>query len=119
MRISKKGEGFFTEGKIYTKLLPSDTLKAMNLKMGENNLDYIYNYNMMKCKIFLYNYDQKFVVCDIDGTITKSDIIGLAQSEYFNWIHDGISTLFEKLSEMGVIVIYLTMRSIELVKYLR
>lgn len=48
----------------------------MNLKFGENQLTYIvahcYDSSVeVDVKIFMYHHEQRLVVSDIDGTITK------------------------------------------------
>jgi phosphatidate phosphatase LPIN len=42
-------------------------------------------------KIFLWDHSEKIVISDIDGTITKSDILGQILSK---WIHTGVTKLF-------------------------
>ena len=42
-------------------------------------------------KIFLWNYNDKLIISDIDGTITKSDIAGQLLT---NYIHSGVTKLF-------------------------
>lgn len=52
--------------------------------------------------IFLYDHDVKFIISDIDGTITKSDILG----HFCNllgkpWFHDDIANLYNKIYNNG------------------
>jgi len=42
-------------------------------------------------KIFLWDYREKLIVSDIDGTITRSDIAGQLLT---NYIHTGVTKLF-------------------------
>lgn len=60
-------------------------------------------------KIFLWDCSQKFVISDIDGTITKSDILGQILSR---WIHPGVTKLFKEVYKRNYKIIYLTARAI-------
>jgi phosphatidate phosphatase LPIN len=42
-------------------------------------------------KVFLWDYTEKIVISDIDGTITRSDIAGQLLT---NYIHVGVVKLF-------------------------
>lgn len=56
----------------------------MNLNYGKNTIRFIvYRGTDIKiasaeCEIHLYNQYEKLIVSDVDGTLTKSDISGLA-----------------------------------------
>lgn len=44
----------------------------------------------MKCELHLYNEDDKILVSDVDGTLTKSDISGLISNVFGkDHLHDG------------------------------
>ena len=60
-------------------------------------------------KIFLWDHQEKIVISDIDGTITKSDIWGQILSK---WIHSNIVNLFTEISKRHYKIIYLTARAI-------
>ena len=60
-------------------------------------------------KIFLWDHHEKIVISDIDGTITKSDILGQILSK---WIHPGVTKLFTEVSKRHYKIIYLTARAI-------
>ena len=47
--------------------------------------------SIINMKIFLWDYREKLIVSDIDGTITKSDIAGQLLT---NYIHLGVTKLF-------------------------
>ena len=67
----------------------------MNLKEGMNKAKFILISGNIKeeinMKIFLWNYNDKLIISDIDGTITKSDIAGQLLT---NYIHSGVTKLF-------------------------
>lgn len=53
------------------------------------------------------------IVSDIDGTITKSDLLGhLMPFISRDWSHEGIAKFFTELHHRGYIIVYLTARNI-------
>lgn len=67
----------------------------------------------ISCKIFLWDYTTKIVISDIDGTITKSDVLGHVLPKFGNdWSHDHVCELMNKISGNGYKMLYLTARAI-------
>jgi phosphatidate phosphatase LPIN len=54
----------------------SDQLKTLNLKPGVNTIKFSVSSSFVSARLFLWNWDDKIVISDIDGTITKSDVLG-------------------------------------------
>ncbi|CAF4385043.1 unnamed protein product, partial [Adineta steineri] len=55
----------------------------------------------------------KFVISDIDGTVTKSDVLGhIIPLLGGDWSHDGIAEFFNAIQENGYQFIYLSARAI-------
>lgn len=59
-----------------TLLLTSDQLKRLNLKSGSNHVEFsvttaIQGTTIVQANIFFFDHLTKFVISDIDGTITK------------------------------------------------
>ena len=64
-------------------------------------------------RIFLWDYRTQIVISDVDGTITKSDVMGHVMPRFGNdWAHPGIVNLFQKIHGNGYQVLYLTARGI-------
>ena len=64
-------------------------------------------------KIFLWDYRTKIIISDVDGTITRSDVMGHVMPRFgHDWSHPGICNLFNKISKNGYQVLYLTARAI-------
>lgn len=70
--------------------------------------------------LFCYNFKDKIVVSDIDGTITKSDIRGhLYTSMDKDYTHVGTAELFKKIENNGYKFIYLSARPVTMAKKTR
>jgi len=102
-----------------TDTATSAQLEQLNLKKGQNSIDYQVRTSSgslvsTSAIIFLLDSTQKFVVSDIDGTITRSDFRGfiLPALGLSDWKHDGVVKLFRSISEQGYMMIYLSSRSI-------
>lgn len=92
----------------------------MDLKEGINEVrfEFIGNLNLkytFTSRIFYYPYKpyRRIIISDIDGTITKSDVLGHIMP-FINqdWSHEGIAKFFTDLYERGYIIVYLTARNI-------
>ena len=86
----------------------------MKLKYGMNRAKFVMDFGKgvleeINLKIFLWDYSEKIIISDIDGTITKSDILGQILSQ---WIHHGVTKLFTEISKRNYKIIYLTARAI-------
>lgn len=103
-----------------TKSLTLDTtaLMELNLKDGANDAEFTVISKMqgravIKCAIHLWNHDDCIVISDVDGTITKSDIMGHAANILgTDWTHKGVADLYTSIEENGFKFLYLTSRSI-------
>ena len=107
-----------------SSLFPSeDQIKKMDLNIGINEVcfaieTYLGGIQVLKSNIYFYKCDNsnkniKFILWDIDGTITKSDVLGALLPRFgFSWNHDNVIELINKLYNNGYLVIYLTARAI-------
>ena len=103
---------------VQTPRLSNSQLKKLNLKYGRNKCKFsitseFYGVNELECDIYLWNYDDKIIISDFDGTVTRSDVIGQILGGFFNvdWFHKKIIKLFNHLVENQYKIIYLTARS--------
>ena len=63
--------------------------------------------------LFYYDQDSRFVLTDIDGTITETDIKGHVFPMFgVNAHHDHVVEMFDKVGDNGYNIVYLTARSI-------
>lgn len=68
----------------------------------------------IKSYLYLYNYDEKLIVSDIDGTVTKSDGLGhvLPRLGLSDWSHKGIAAFYTNLAKNGYRLVYLSARPV-------
>ncbi|CAD8213689.1 unnamed protein product [Paramecium octaurelia] len=97
----------------------SSILKQLGLKQGDNKITYRLcipkksDIVELHGTVYLYDQKTKFVISDIDGTITKSDILGQLMPKLgTDWNHDGVANLYQNIQSMGYKIMYLTARAI-------
>ncbi|CAF1175683.1 unnamed protein product [Adineta steineri] len=101
-----------------TMILSSDQLKRLNLKLGQNKVEFsvttaLQGTTTVESNIFFFDHMTKFVISDIDGTVTKSDVLGhIIPLLGGDWSHDGIAEFFNAIQENGYQFIYLSARAI-------
>lgn len=104
---------------------PSDFFDDIELIPGLNTIEYRFTGNFGKqvsiyARLFYYPYQQQYriLISDVDGTITRSDILGhLMPFIYHDWSQIGIAEFFAKLRERGYIIMYLSSRNVDLSSY--
>lgn len=62
----------------------------------------------------MFNHDEKIVISDIDGTVTKSDGLGhlLPRLGLSDWSHKGIAAFYTNISKNGYKLVYLSSRPV-------
>ncbi|XP_062981240.1 phosphatidate phosphatase LPIN1 isoform X3 [Elgaria multicarinata webbii] len=101
-----------------TLRLSSEQLKSLNLKNGPNDVIFSVTTQYQgtcRCEgtIYLWNWDDKVVISDIDGTITRSDTLGhILPTLGKDWTHQGIAKLYHKVSQNGYKFLYCSARAI-------
>ena len=93
-------------------------LEMLNLKDGRNEITFscyssLWGTQTASAYIYLMPWNSKVVVSDVDGTITKSDVLGHVMTAIGrDWSQTGISELFKNIRKNGYHVMYLSARSI-------
>ncbi|XP_043938172.1 phosphatidate phosphatase LPIN1 isoform X2 [Protopterus annectens] len=101
-----------------TLRLTSDQLKSLQLKDGPNDVVFSVTTQYQgtcRCEgtIYLWNWDDKIIISDIDGTITRSDTLGhILPTLGKDWTHQGIAKLYHKVSQNGYKFMYCSARAI-------
>ena len=103
----------------YKSFFPSSNqIKKLELKEGPNEILYVVEsttggIQTLKSRIYLWKSTEKLIISDIDGTITKSDVLGYIFPVFGkDWSHEGVTDLFTNLYKNGYKIIYLTARAI-------
>ncbi|XP_058053375.1 phosphatidate phosphatase LPIN2 [Anopheles bellator] len=110
----------FLGGEKYRKTLRLSTerIKALNLLDGMNEVVFsvttaYQGTTRCKCYLFKWKHSDKVVISDIDGTITRSDVLGhILPMVGKSWDQIGVAALFSKIEENGYKMLYLSARAI-------
>ncbi|XP_049930612.1 phosphatidate phosphatase LPIN2 isoform X2 [Epinephelus moara] len=98
--------------------LSSDQIASLKLKEGPNDVTFSITTQYQgtcRCEgtIYLWNWDDKVIISDIDGTITKSDVFGQILPQLGkDWTHQGIAKLYHSVAENGYKFLYCSARAI-------
>lgn len=98
--------------------LSSDQIGRLNLQEGANDVVFsVTTQYQGTCRctatIYLWKWDDKVVISDIDGTITKSDALGHILPQLGkDWTHQGITSLYHKIHLNGYKFLYCSARAI-------
>ncbi|XP_015363790.1 PREDICTED: phosphatidate phosphatase LPIN3 isoform X2 [Diuraphis noxia] len=101
-----------------TLRLTSEQIAKLNLREGSNEIVFSVTTAYQgtchcKCFLFKWRYDDKIVISDIDGTITKSDVLGhILPIVGKDWAQSGVAKLFTKIKDNGYKLLYLSARAI-------
>ncbi|KAI8911086.1 Lipin/Ned1/Smp2-domain-containing protein [Gorgonomyces haynaldii] len=105
--------------------LTSDQLKLLNLNKGINHITFsifssLQGKQQCSAKIFFWDHKTKIVISDVDGTITKSDVLGHVFTMVGrDWTHAGVANLYTNIHKNGYQFLYLTSRAIGQASYTR
>ncbi|VDP09080.1 unnamed protein product [Heligmosomoides polygyrus] len=98
--------------------ISSDKLKSLGLLYGANECRFsittkFQGTSWCSCNIYLYKWYERIVISDIDGTITKSDVLGhVIPAIGGTWAHAGVAELYTRIKNNGYKMVYLSSRAI-------
>ncbi|KAH1015087.1 hypothetical protein HUJ05_012865 [Dendroctonus ponderosae] len=101
-----------------TLRLSSKQIASLNLRDGMNEVEFsvttaYQGTTRCQCHLYKWKWDDKIVISDIDGTITKSDVLGhLLPIVGKDWAQSGVAQLFNKIKDNGYKLLYLSARAI-------
>jgi len=96
----------------------TNQLNLLNLKEGKNEITFTVRSRLsgthkLTADIYCWNSDAKIVISDVDGTITKSDVLGqMLPIIGKDWSHKGVANLFNNIDKNEYKIIYLTARAL-------
>ena len=103
----------------YKSLFPSpNQLRKLDLRQGQNEIKFVCKTSpsgvqTLSSYIYLWPCNSKIIITDVDGTITKSDVLGQVLPFFGkDWSHPGVTALFRNLYNNGYKIAYLTARAI-------
>uniref|UniRef100_A0A1D1XMY3 phosphatidate phosphatase n=1 Tax=Anthurium amnicola TaxID=1678845 RepID=A0A1D1XMY3_9ARAE len=96
----------------------SEQLASLNLKEGQNLVTFSFSTAMLgrqqvDARIYLWKWNTRIVISDVDGTITKSDVLGQFMPLVGkDWSQIGVAHLFSAIKENGYQLLFLSARAI-------
>ncbi|KAF5192060.1 Phosphatidate phosphatase pah2 [Thalictrum thalictroides] len=96
----------------------TEQLAALNLKEGRNVITFTFSTAMLgkqqvDARIYLWKWNTRIVISDVDGTITRSDVLGQFMPLVGkDWSHIGVAHLFSAIKENGYQLLFLSARAI-------
>lgn len=103
--------------KVRTYVPTSVQLASLNLKDGPNKVTFTFSSVLGKtqvdARIYLWKWNTRIVISDVDGTITKSDVLGQVMPLVGrDWSQYGVTRLFSAIKDNGYEVLFLSARAI-------
>jgi phosphatidate phosphatase LPIN len=96
----------------------SAQLAALGLRDGRNTITFtvhsaLQGTQLVSSTVWQFGRATRLVVSDVDGTITKSDVLGqLMPRVGLDWAHGGVTSLYSQITKQGYQMLYLTARGI-------
>ncbi|XP_050213036.1 phosphatidate phosphatase PAH2-like isoform X3 [Mercurialis annua] len=96
----------------------SEELASLNLKEGGNVITFTFSTAMLgrqkvDARIYLWKWNTRIVISDVDGTITRSDVLGQFMPLVgVDWSQTGVAHLFSAIKENGYQFLFLSARAI-------
>eukprot|EP00741_Cyanophora_paradoxa_P009983 tig00000157_g9669.t1 len=93
-------------------------LKALELRYGTNTIVFsvaskLQGTQRVESTMYVWPWRTKVIVSDVDGTITRSDVLGhILPIVGKDWSHSGVTALYTNIMENGYNMMYLTSRAI-------
>ncbi|KAL4300882.1 hypothetical protein HN51_052271 [Arachis hypogaea] len=103
---------------VRVKVPTSEQIASLHLKEGGNTVMFTFSTAMLgrqqvDCRIYLWKWNTRIVISDVDGTITKSDVLGQFMPLVgIDWSQTGVAHLFSAIKENGYQLLFLSARSI-------
>ncbi|KAJ8532898.1 hypothetical protein K7X08_015787 [Anisodus acutangulus] len=103
---------------VRTNVPTTGQIESLKLKEGQNLVTFIFSTRVLgeqkvEAHIYLWKWNTRIVISDVDGTITKSDVLGQFMPLVGkDWTHSGIARLFCAIKENGYQLLFLSARAI-------
>ncbi|XP_030510595.2 phosphatidate phosphatase PAH2 isoform X1 [Cannabis sativa] len=96
----------------------SEQLASLNLNDGTNTITFTFMTPMLgrqqvDARIYKWKWNTRIVISDVDGTITRSDVLGQFMPMVgVDWSQTGVAHLFSAIKENGYQLLFLSARAI-------
>ncbi|KAG1337945.1 phosphatidate phosphatase PAH1 [Cocos nucifera] len=103
---------------IRTNIPTNEQIASLNLKEGQNLIAFsfctrVLGEQQVDAHIYLWKWNARIVISDVDGTITKSDVLGQFMPLVGkDWTQSGVARLFSAIKENGYQLLFLSARAI-------
>ncbi|KAL4285519.1 hypothetical protein GQ457_16G023070 [Hibiscus cannabinus] len=103
---------------IRTNVPTTEQIASLNLKDGQNMVVFnfstrVFGNQQVDAHLYLWKWNDKIVISDVDGTITKSDVLGQFMPLVGrDWTQSGVAKLFSAIKENGYQLLFLSARAI-------
>ncbi|KAJ1416899.1 hypothetical protein SESBI_17063 [Sesbania bispinosa] len=101
-----------------TNVPTNEQIESLNLKDGQNLVTFSFSTRVLGTQrvdahIYLWKWNARIVISDVDGTITKSDVLGQFMPLVGkDWTQSGVARLFSAIKENGYQLLFLSARAI-------
>ncbi|KAL8261157.1 hypothetical protein R6Q59_025206 [Mikania micrantha] len=119
LEVDREKDNSSKSKNIHKGLTPTpEQLQSLNLTEGKNTVTFkfstaVLGNQQVDARIFYWRWDTHIVISDVDGTITKSDVLGQFMPMVGkDWSHIGVTNLFSAIKENGYQILFLSARSI-------
>eukprot|EP00850_Spirogloea_muscicola_P005227 SM000023S07683 [mRNA] locus=s23:790865:797763:- [translate_table: standard] len=108
----------FRKRKVRSYLPTSEQLKLLNLKEGKSCIHFnfvtrVLGRQQVEASLYLWKWKTRIVISDVDGTITRSDLLGQVMPLVGrDWSQLGVARLFSAIKENGYEFMFLSARAI-------
>lgn len=95
-----------------------EQIASLKLKDGQNMVTFSFSTRVLgkqevDAHIYLWKWNARIVISDVDGTITKSDVLGQVMPLVGkDWTQSGVARLFCAIKENGYQLLFLSARAI-------
>uniref|UniRef100_A0A0E0J491 phosphatidate phosphatase n=1 Tax=Oryza nivara TaxID=4536 RepID=A0A0E0J491_ORYNI len=117
-RENNKARAKRMERKVRSLTPTSEELASLDLREGRNVVTFTFSTGMLgkqqvDAHIYLWKWNARIVISDVDGTITKSDVLGQFMPLVgVDWSQNGVAHLFSAIKENGYQLLFLSARAI-------
>ncbi|KAI5426062.1 phosphatidate phosphatase PAH1 [Lathyrus oleraceus] len=103
---------------VRTNVPSNEMIASLNLKDGQNMVTFNFSTRVLgaqqvEAHLYLWKWNARIVISDVDGTITKSDVLGQFMPLVGkDWNQTGVARLFSAIKENGYQLLFLSARAI-------